>query len=169
MPPSFFAGRHLKTTDCFSSSEFASMLDLSANLKWVYKGQRLTPRPLEGRSLSCIFQKRSTRTRVSSETGMTKLGGHSLFLGPSDIQLGANESMRDTAAVLSRFNDVLLARVFGHGVIEELCEHATVPVINALTDKHHPLQTLADMLTLQEVRAGFATVHSLLFAILTQH
>jgi len=116
------------------------MLDLSANLKEVYRERGLTPRPLEGKSLSCIFQKRSTRTRVSSETGMTKLGGHSLFLGPSDIQLGVNESMRDTGNVLSRFNDVLLARVFGHEVIEELCKYSRVPVINALTDKHHPLQ-----------------------------
>lgn len=148
--PSFFAGRHLKTTDCLSSSEFRQMLDISHNLKEIYKTNGDTPMPLKGKSMAAIFQKRSTRTRVSSETGMFKLGGHSLFLGPSDIQLGVNESMRDTANVLSRFNDVILARVFGHEIIEELCEHATVPVINALTDKHHPLQTLADCMTLEE-------------------
>jgi len=100
--------------------------------------------------MAMIFQKRSTRTRVSTETGMALLGGHALFLGPNDVQLGVNESMRDTAQVLSRFNDIILARVFGHEDIVELSQHATVPVINALSDLHHPLQTLADLLTLRE-------------------
>jgi ornithine carbamoyltransferase len=100
--------------------------------------------------MSMIFQKRSTRTRVSSETGMSLLGGHALFLGPSDIQLGVNESMRDTSSVLSRFNDVILARVFGHADVVELAKYSRVPVINALSDMHHPLQTLADLMTLQE-------------------
>jgi ornithine carbamoyltransferase len=100
--------------------------------------------------MSMIFQKRSTRTRVSTETGMALLGGHALFLGPSDIQLGVNESMRDTASVLARFNDVILARVFGHADVVELAKYSTVPVINALSDLHHPLQTLADLMTLQE-------------------
>lgn len=100
--------------------------------------------------MSMIFQKRSTRTRVSSETGMSLLGGHALFLGPSDIQLGVNESMRDTANVLARFNDVILARVFGHEDVVELAKYSSVPVINALSHLHHPLQTLADLMTLQE-------------------
>lgn len=97
-----------------------------------------------------IFQKRSTRTRVSTETGMAMLGGHALFLGPSDIQLGVNESMRDTACVLSRFNDLILARVFAHSDITELAKYAEVPIINALSDLHHPLQTLADLMALQQ-------------------
>lgn len=97
-----------------------------------------------------IFQKRSTRTRVSTETGMHLLGGHALFLGPSDIQLGVNESMKDTALVLSRFNSVILARVYSHNDIVELAQHATVPVINALSDLHHPLQTLADLMALED-------------------
>ena len=100
--------------------------------------------------MSMIFQKRSTRTRVSTETGMSLLGGHALFLGPSDIQLGVNESMRDTASVLARFNDLILARVFGHADVVELAKYSTVPVINALSDLHHPLQTLADLMALQE-------------------
>lgn len=108
------------------------------------------PRPLEGYSMSMIFQKRSTRTRVSTETGMSMLGGHALFLGPSDIQLGVNESMRDTANVLCRFNQLILARVFGHDDVVELAKYSDVPVINALSDLHHPLQTLADLMTLQE-------------------
>jgi ornithine carbamoyltransferase len=100
--------------------------------------------------MSMIFQKRSTRTRVSTETGMAMLGGHALFLGPSDIQLGVNESMRDTASVLGRFNDIILARVFGHADVVELAKYSDVPIINALSDLHHPLQTLADLMTLQE-------------------
>lgn len=108
------------------------------------------PRPLKGTSMSMIFQKRSTRTRVSTETGMSMLGGHALFLGPSDIQLGVNESMRDTANVLCRFNQLILARVFGHEDVQELAKYSDVPVINALSDLHHPLQTLADLMALQE-------------------
>lgn len=97
-----------------------------------------------------IFQKRSTRTRVSTETGMSLLGGHALFLGPSDIQLGVNESMRDTANVLSRFNSHILARVFAHSDVKELAKYAASPVINALSDLHHPLQTLADLMALEQ-------------------
>ena len=101
--------------------------------------------------MSIIFQKRSTRTRVSTETGMALLGGHALFLGPSDIQLGVNESMRDTANVLAHyFNSVVIARVYGHDDILELAKYSSAPVINALSDLHHPLQTLADLMTMQE-------------------
>jgi len=132
-----------------STDELKDLLTLSADLKTFYKGDKLAT-PLAGKSLGMIFQKRSTRTRVSSETGMALLGGHALFLGPSDIQLGVNECMLDTAKVLSGFNSVLLARVFAHSDVQELAEHATVPVINALSDLYHPLQTLADLLTLQE-------------------
>ena len=83
--------------------------------------------------MSMIFQKRSTRTRVSTETGIHLLGGHALMLGPQDVQLGVNESMKDTALVLSRFNDVILARVFGHADVEELAQYSEKPVINALS------------------------------------
>jgi ornithine carbamoyltransferase len=137
----------------FSRSELQGLLDVSHYYKKLYSDKSKSsslPRPLAGHSMSMIFQKRSTRTRVSTETGMALLGGHALFLGPSDIQLGVNESMRDTANVLSRFNDVLLARVFGHGDVVELARYSSVPVINALSDRHHPLQTLADLMTLQE-------------------
>jgi len=105
--------------------------------------------PLKGISMSMIFQKRSTRTRVSTETGMFMLGGHGLMLGPQDIQLGVNESMKDTSLVLCRFNDLILARVFSHADVEELAKHSSSPVINALSDKYHPLQTLADLMTLK--------------------
>ena len=129
------------------------LLDLSRNFKKVYSDKTNAsslPRPLTGMSMSMIFQKRSTRTRVSTETGMALLGGHALFLGPSDIQLGVNESMRDTANVLARYNDIILARVYGHDSVVELAKYSTAPVINALSDMHHPLQTLADLMTLQE-------------------
>uniref|UniRef100_A0A7S2V0S5 ornithine carbamoyltransferase n=1 Tax=Fibrocapsa japonica TaxID=94617 RepID=A0A7S2V0S5_9STRA len=143
------AGKSLLSIADLSTEELQGLLDLSASLKSSYK-QNSVARPLSGSSVAMIFQKRSTRTRVSTETGMSLLGGHALFLGPSDIQLGVNECMKDTALVLSRFNSLVLARVFAHADVTELAQHATVPVINALSDLHHPLQALADLLTLQE-------------------
>jgi ornithine carbamoyltransferase len=142
----------------FSREELQTLLDVAHYYKALYKKtlgdtkatlQQL-PRPLTGCSVSMIFQKRSTRTRVSTETGMALLGGHALFLGPNDIQLNVNESLRDTACVLSGFNDLLLARVYDHADINELVKYSSVPIINALSDMHHPLQTLADLMTLQE-------------------
>lgn len=148
-------GRHFISIDELSNEELRGLLDLSAHYKNVYgKGTAVdpitAPKPLTGQSVSMIFQKRSTRTRVSTETGMVLLGGQALFLGPSDIQLGVNESMRDTAEVLSRFNSIILARVFGHDDITELAKYAKVPIINALSDLHHPLQTLADLQALEQ-------------------
>ncbi len=149
-------GRNLLSIDDLSTEELKGLLQLAQHYKETYRdstnGSSISnaPRPLVGDSVAMIFQKRSTRTRVSTETGMSLLGGHALFLGPSDVQLGVNESMRDTACVLSRFNSLLLARVYAHADVLELCQHATVPVINALSDLHHPLQTLADLLTLQQ-------------------
>lgn len=137
---------------CFcSNDELKGLLDVSHEYKAIYSDKsKSLPKPLDGHSLSMIFQKRSTRTRVSTETGMSMLGGHALFLGPSDIQLGVNESMRDTASVLSRFNDLILARVYAHNDITELAKYSKVPIINALSDLHHPLQTLADLMALQQ-------------------
>lgn len=137
---------------CYSSNdELKGLLQLSHQFKETYSDKSKTnPKPLDGESLSMIFQKRSTRTRVSTETGMSMLGGHALFLGPSDIQLGVNESMRDTACVLSRFNSLILARVYAHADILELAQYSSVPIINALSDLHHPLQTLADLMALQQ-------------------
>ncbi len=127
------------------------LLQLSHQFKETYSDKsKPNPKPMDGESLSMIFQKRSTRTRVSTETGMAMLGGHALFLGPSDIQLGVNESMRDTACVLSRFNSIILARVYAHNDIIELAQYSSVPIINALSDLHHPLQTLADLMALQQ-------------------
>jgi ornithine carbamoyltransferase len=127
------------------------LLEVSHEYKKIYADKtKPLPTPLLGHSISMIFQKRSTRTRVSTETGMSLLGGHALFLGPSDIQLGVNETMRDTASVLCRFNDMVLARVYAHADVVELAKYSSVPVINALSDLHHPLQTLADLMALQQ-------------------
>ena len=142
-------GRHLLTLKDFSKQEILYLLDLSTKIKSEYK-KNSRSKPLDGKSLGMIFQKRSTRTRVSTEVGMNFLGGHALFLGKDDIQLGANETIQDTALVLSRFVDGILARVFGHDTVEELAKYSSVPVLNALSDKYHPLQILADLLTIQE-------------------
>jgi len=144
-------GEHFISIDQLSNDELKGLLDVSHQFKATYSDKsKSLPKPLDGHSVSMIFQKRSTRTRVSSETGMALLGGHALFLGPSDIQLGVNESMKDTASVLSRFNDIILARVFAHNDITELAKYSSVPIINALSDLHHPLQTLADLMALQQ-------------------
>lgn len=152
---SAMVGRNFLSIDELSNEELRGLLDLSKKFRDTYgKESKVDPttagKPMTGKSVAMIFQKRSTRTRVSTETGCYLLGGHGLFLGPSDIQLGVNESMKDTALVLSRFNSIILARVFGHKDIVELAEHSTVPVINALSDLHHPLQTLADLMALED-------------------
>ena len=107
-------------------------------------------RPLTDRSLGMLFEKPSTRTRVSFETGMTQLGGHAVFLGPDDTQLDRGEPLKDTARALSGYVDAIMARVFNHENVEELAAYAAVPVINGLTDDAHPCQTLADLLTITD-------------------
>ena len=114
-----------------------------------------TANAMDGRTLAMIFEKPSTRTRVSFETGATQLGGHAIFLGPDDIHLGHGEPVKDTARALSRYVDVIMARVFDHEDVVELGEYATVPVVNGLTDDAHPCQTLADLLTIRERFDGF--------------
>jgi len=144
-------GQHFISIDQLSNDDLKGLLDVSHEYKAIYSDKsKPLPKPLDGHSVSMIFQKRSTRTRVSTETGMSMLGGHALFLGPSDVQLGVNESMRDTARVLSRFNQLILARVYAHSDITELAKYSEVPIINALSDLHHPLQTLADLMALQQ-------------------
>ncbi|WP_028393155.1 ornithine carbamoyltransferase [Bacillus cihuensis] len=132
--------------------------------------------PLKGKTLGMIFEKSSTRTRVSFEVGMLQLGGHGLFLSSNDIQIGRGETVSDTAKVLSQFVDGIMIRTFGHEKIEELANAATIPVINGLTDMFHPCQALADLLTIQEVKGKLAglkmayigdgnnVVHSLMIA-----
>ncbi|MHA1993207.1 MAG: ornithine carbamoyltransferase [Candidatus Hodarchaeales archaeon] len=142
-------GRSLLTLLDLESEEIRFLLDESKAFK-QNKSKYIQAQPLKGKTLGMIFQKRSTRTRVSTETAMAELGGHALFLGKDDIQLGVNESLSDTAIVLGRMVSAVLARVYAHSTVETLAKHAGVPVINALSDQYHPLQGLADILTIEE-------------------
>jgi ornithine carbamoyltransferase len=117
--------------------------------EWKLLGRK-GPRPLEGRTVGLVFEKASTRTRVSFEVAAYQLGGHAIFLSPRDTQLGRGEPIRDTARVLARYLDALVVRTFGHDKLEEIARFATVPVVNALTDASHPCQVVADLLTVAE-------------------
>src|SRR5690606_20773845 len=108
--------------------------------------------PLRGKVLGMVFEKASTRTRVSFEAGMAQLGGSAIFLSPRDSQLGRGEPIEDTARVLSRMVDAVMIRTFGHDIVERFAEYSQVPVINGLTDSYHPCQLLADMQTFWELR-----------------
>ncbi|MBA2377221.1 MAG: ornithine carbamoyltransferase, partial [Rubrobacter sp.] len=115
-----------------------------------WQKSRISYRPLRGRTLAMVFEKPSNRTRVSFEVGMYQLGGHALYLNPDEIQLGKRETPSDTGHVLARYIDAIMVRTFGHAELEELARAAEVPVINGLTDMHHPCQALADLLTIKE-------------------
>ena len=130
----------------FTVAELENVLQLAERMK---RGEA-PERPLEGRVLAMIFEKASTRTRVSFEVGAGQLGGRALFLSSRDIQLGRGEPIRDTARVLSRYVDMMMIRTYAHALVEELAAHATVPVINGLTDMLHPCQVMADLLTVRE-------------------
>ena len=133
----------------FTTDEILYLLNDALELKQMQKQGK--PQPfLNGKVLGMIFEKSSTRTRVSFEVGMLQLGGHAIFLSSKDIQLGRGESISDTAKVLSRYVDGIMIRTFSHDSVKELAEHATVPVINGLTDLQHPTQVLADLLTILE-------------------
>ncbi len=134
-----------------SASEIAALFDLAAQMK----AGRYQKRPLEGKVLAMVFAKSSTRTRVSFEVGTYQLGGHALFLSARDIQLGRGEPIKDTARVLSRYVDGMMIRTYAHGDVEELARYASVPVINGLTDLHHPCQVLADLFTIREALGGW--------------
>ena len=139
---------YLSTRDLDAATTL-DVLALARTIKSELKAGRALPL-LAGKTLAMIFQKPSLRTRVSFETGMTQLGGHAIYLGPSDIQLGARETVEDIAIVLSRMSDLIMARVFGHQIVADLARYATVPVINGLSDLEHPCQILGDLLTILE-------------------
>lgn len=159
-----------------STEEVWQLLDLAANLKQKQKAG--IPHPyLQGKTLGMIFEKASTRTRVSFETGIYQLGGQGLFLSGRDLQIGRGEPIKDTARVLSRYVDGIMIRTFAHDTVLELAEYASVPVINALTDLLHPCQAMADMMTAIEYKGkdlkgkkltfigdGNNMAHSLMFA-----
>jgi len=141
---------HLIDVDDLTRGDLSRVLDRAATLK----AGEANPRFPE-HTLGMVFEKPSTRTRVSFETGMTELGGHAIFLGEEDIQLGRGEPIRDTARTLSRYVDAVMARLFEHDQMEELASYADVPVVNGLTDRAHPCQTLADLLTIRETFGDF--------------
>ena len=146
--------QHLKGRDfvrigTWNSEELKTALDLADELKELRK-RREPHQLLPGRSLGMIFQKPSTRTRVSFEVGIAELGGYGLYLGANDLQLGRGETIKDTANVLDRYLDAIMIRTFSQEDVEQLAEHADVPVINGLTDYSHPCQALADLMTIRE-------------------
>jgi len=146
--------RHFVTVADWRADELREALDLALHLKREHRAGISHQDVLQGKTLAMIFQKPSLRTRVSFEVGMTHLGGHALYLGPEDIKLGKRETNEDIALNLSRYVDGIMARVFGHDTVEELARYATVPVINGLSDLHHPCQALGDMLTIREKRGA---------------
>ena len=146
--------KHLLSMQDLSPNEIEAILDKAEGLKEkLRKGE--PHELLRGKTLGMIFEKPSLRTRVTFETGMTQLGGHAIYLAPADIQLGKRESVPDTARNLSRWVDAVMARLFKHDIIVELARHSSVPVINGLTDLHHPCQTLGDLLTIREHKGKF--------------
>ncbi len=138
----------LKLLDC-STEEIIGLLDLADQLKYERKNN-IPHRHLEGKSIGLIFQKSSTRTRVSFETGMYQLGGQALFLSSRDLQIGRGEPVQDTARVLSRYLDGIMIRTFEQQEVEDLAKYGSIPIINGLTDFCHPCQVLADLMTIRE-------------------
>ncbi|WP_375162189.1 ornithine carbamoyltransferase [Fictibacillus sp. WQ 8-8] len=145
-------GKDLLTLADWKADEIQQILHYALQLKKENQLKHL----LAGKTLGMIFEKSSTRTRVSFEVGMLQLGGHALHLSSRDIQMGRGESIADTAKVLSRYLDGIMIRTFNHEIVEELALHADIPVINGLTDDYHPCQVLADLMTILEYKSAFA-------------
>ena len=149
--------KDLLTVDEISDKEFLELIDHSIKLKEENKTGKGKPL-LENKTLAMLFEKPSTRTRVSFETGMLQLGGHTVNLSLNEMQHSRGESVEDTAKTLSGYVDAIVARVYEHSFIEELAKHATIPVINGLSNSYHPCQTLADFMTIKEHRKNFKDI-----------
>ena len=148
---------NILTLNELDSKEINHIIDLAIDLKKEQKKDKEKPL-LQNKTLAMIFEKPSTRTRVSFETGMFQLGGHALTLSPNDLQLSRGESIEDTAKVLSRYVNVIMARVYDHKLLETLARHASIPVINGLSDSFHPCQILADLMTIKEHKKNLKKV-----------
>ncbi len=148
------APRHFLDLHEIPRDELRAMIDRAAAMKAARAGRPAAAvepgRPLDGRALAMIFEKPSTRTRVSFDMAMRQLGGQTIMLSAGEMQLGRGETVADTARVLSRYVDAIMIRTNGHDVLRDLAEHATVPVINGLTDESHPCQLMADVMTFEE-------------------
>ena len=145
--------RHFLHIADYSQDELWDILHLAKEIKTKFHN-REEYKPFKKQSLAMIFAKPSARTRVSFETGFTWMGGHALFLGPNDLGIGKREAIKDISRLFSRYNDLIMARLFDHDHILELAEHASIPVINGLTDYNHPCQIMADILTIWEHRGN---------------
>lgn len=146
--------KHLLKMSDLSKADIIEILNLADQLKYELK-HNIPHRHLEGKTLGMIFQKSSTRTRVSFETGMYQLGGNALFLSSRDLQIGRGEPVQDTARVLSRYLDGIMIRTFAQKEVEDLSEFGNIPIINGLTDYCHPCQVLADLMTIREYKGQF--------------
>lgn len=146
--------KHLLKLLDLDRTDIFSILNLADQLKYEKK-HNIAHRHLEGKTLGMIFQKSSTRTRVSFETGMYQLGGNALFLSSNDLQIGRGESVKDTARVLSRYLDGIMIRTFAQQDVEDLATYGSIPIINGLTDFCHPCQVLADLMTIREYKGSF--------------
>lgn len=145
--------RHFLTLRDLSPAELTQLLQRAVELKQIQHRGELY-QPFKNRAMAMVFEKSSTRTRISFETGMTQFGGHAMFLSPRDTQLGRGEPIEDSARVMSRMVDIIMIRTFEHSKIERFAQYSQVPVINALTDEYHPCQLLADMQTFFELRGS---------------
>jgi ornithine carbamoyltransferase len=148
-------GRHFLEMDNYTTEEIQYLIDLAIEIKDKQKNG-IAYEPLKGKTVGLIFEKSSTRTRVSFEVGTYQLGGHALFLSKNDIQLGRGETVADTARVMSRYLDGMMLRTFGHDKVEDLARFSSVPVINGLSDLAHPCQVLADFQTIYEHKGTLA-------------
>ena len=146
--------RHFLALHDYCETELRDMLVLAGKLKEQQK-QGIPHRLLDGKALAMIFEKSSTRTRISFEVGIFQLGGHGLFISNKDSQMGRGEPIRDTARVMSRYCDGVMIRTFGQEIVEEFARYSSVPVINGLTDLFHPCQVMADLLTVMEYKQTF--------------
>jgi ornithine carbamoyltransferase len=149
--------KHILTINELESKEIEQIIDLAIELK-KQKNKHKENNILEKKTLAMIFEKPSTRTRVSFETGMFQLGGHALTLSTNDLQLSRGESIADTAKVLSRYVDAIMARVYDHETLEIISQHSSVPVINGLSNSYHPCQILADLMTIKEHKKNFKKI-----------
>ncbi|QDZ21861.1 ornithine carbamoyltransferase [Chloropicon primus] len=147
--------KHFLHIDDWSGDELREVLRRAQEVKSNIKAGDRSFQPFKGKSMSMIFTKQSMRTRVSFETGFHLLGGHAVYLAPDDISIGKREATKDVARVLCRYNDILMARLYGHDDLIELAEHSAVPVVNGLTDYNHPCQIMADALTMIEECGSF--------------
>ncbi len=146
--------KSILTLEELTSKELTQLIDMAIKLKKDFKEGK-QPQLLKNKTLAMIFQKPSTRTRVSFETGMFQLGGHALNLSSNDMQLSRGETIEDTAKTLSRYVDAIMARVYDHTMVEDLAKNSSIPVINGLSDSFHPCQIIADLMTIKEKKKKF--------------